>query len=157
MADARDYLSSQMERDIFGRLEKRIRDVEHDITAIKTQLHKLEGMDIQAETEDAEESRSIWTQVKYRTVTPTTPRPFPSFPSFPSSPSFQNHDSDGDPRKRTSSLFSSVGNVGRSFSASIVGAPRRMGSFAGGLHRANAAPNGVVDSPVEDKVEDDVE
>ena len=154
LSDAREYIAAQRDKDISGRLEKRVGDIEHDITTIKTQLHKLEGMEIEVESEDGERSRSIWTQIKYRTVTPTTPR---HFPSFPSSPSFLDTN-DGDPRKRTSSLFSSVGNVGRSFSASIVGAPRRMGSFAGGFQtRANGA-KGEVKNPMEDaKVEDDVE
>jgi hypothetical protein len=38
-------------------------------------------------------------------------------------------------RRRGSNILSSVGNVGRSFSSGLVSAPRRVGSFAGGLYR----------------------
>ncbi|WVF68027.1 hypothetical protein IAT40_002789 [Kwoniella sp. CBS 6097] len=40
-----------------------------------------------------------------------------------------------DPRRRTSNMLSSVGSVGRSFSSSVIGAPRKVSGLASGLYR----------------------
>ncbi|WVQ95587.1 hypothetical protein IAU59_002684 [Kwoniella sp. CBS 9459] len=40
-----------------------------------------------------------------------------------------------DPRRRTSNMLSSVGSVGRSFSSSVIGAPRKVSGLATGLYR----------------------
>ncbi|WWC72452.1 uncharacterized protein I206_106414 [Kwoniella pini CBS 10737] len=67
---------------------------------------------------------------------------------------FQN-----DSIKKPSNVFSTVGNVSRSFSNSIIGTPRRVSDLATGLYRPNNRKSEEENSLINDKVneEDDVE
>ncbi|WWC65362.1 uncharacterized protein I303_107980 [Kwoniella dejecticola CBS 10117] len=51
-----------------------------------------------------------------------------------------------DPIRRTSNVFHTVGNVGRSFSSSVIGTPRRVSDLATGLYRPNNDRNRRTDS-----------
>ncbi|WWD20586.1 hypothetical protein CI109_105062 [Kwoniella shandongensis] len=70
---------------------------------------------------------------------------------------------DGDSGKRprlvgsTSHMLSSVGNVGRSFSASVIGAPRRVTGMATGLYRGPGATKDEEKKGLVLAQEDDVE
>ncbi|ORX41163.1 hypothetical protein BD324DRAFT_654716 [Kockovaella imperatae] len=137
LSDAKEYLEEQEAKGTMYKLQKRVEDTEADITMIKTQLHRLEGMEVaeedlsETDEEGERRSRSVWSTLHYRTVTPTIPKPFPLLQS--SFLSDQSGQSDNDPRRRGTGLFSGMGSVGRSFSSTIVGAPRRVGGLASGL------------------------
>ena len=129
--DAEAYISDRTAWECYARLEKRVGDTEHDLTTLKRVVHELEGMEI--EGDETVTQKSPWTNLDLKTVSPTPQRSFPSL-SWP----LGGERLDVDPRRRTSSIFSSVGDVSRSFSASVIGAPRRVGSFAGGLYRGKS-------------------
>ena len=146
--DAEEYVTSRLSTDAVGRLSRRVGEIELDLTTIKTELHKLEGIDAASVSDQVRRgedlsSTTIWERIEYRTITPPSRR---SFPSSPSSFLEQRSPALGfDPRRRTSNIMSSVGNVGRSFSASLVGAPKRMGSFAGGLYGRSGSGSQDID------------
>jgi hypothetical protein len=112
LRDAEEYVQSRREWEGFVKLDKRVQDVESDITSIKRVIHESEGMDT------GEEGSAKWADIDLKTV---------SLPSrFPTSPM------ESEDRPKASRILS---NVGRSFSSNIIGAPRRVGSFAGNLYR----------------------
>ncbi|WWC92135.1 uncharacterized protein L201_007089 [Kwoniella dendrophila CBS 6074] len=48
-----------------------------------------------------------------------------------------------DPVRRTSNMFSTVGNVSRSFSSSVIGAPRKVSNLAGGFYRPGSQNHNI--------------
>lgn len=109
--DASEYIDHRKDWDGYVKLQKRIEDVEHDLTGVQRVIHESEGLEIDETTK--------WADLELRTVAVPT--------RHPASPV------DGD--RKGSRILSNVGSVGRSFSSSVIGAPRRMGSFAGGLYK----------------------
>ena len=112
LRDADEYIQDRTEWEGYAKLQKRIDDIESDITGIKRIIHENQGLDI------GEEGLTKWSDIELRTV--TLPSRHPTGPV------------EVDERRRGSQILASVG---RSFSSGIVGAPRRVGSFAGGLYR----------------------
>ena len=112
LRDAEEYVQSRREWEGYVKLDKRVLDIESDITGIKRVIHESEGMDT------GEEGSTKWADVDLKTV--SLPRRFPTSPV------------EGEERPKASRILS---NVGRSFSSNIIGAPRRVGSFAGSLYR----------------------
>lgn len=139
MRDAREYVTDKRQEEGFAKLAKRVENVEHDLALLKRTVHEVEGMEVDKGEEDVGKGkRSIWQNLELRTVTPTTTRIAASPIVIPSP------DSEfGDPSRKPS-LLSSVGSVGRSFSASVIGAPRRVSGLAGGLYRG---PKGSLGGP----------
>jgi len=131
LKDAREYANDRENeggKGSFERLVKKVEDLEHDLVILKKTIHEVEGMEM-GEVEDSDElgekkgKRSIWYDLALRTVTIAPPTPILG-------------NSSGDSRRRTTSLLSSVGNVGRSFSSTVVGTPRRaVSGFTGGLYK----------------------
>ena len=151
LKDAREYLADRVKWEGFEKLLKRADDIEHDLNAIKRALHQAEGMEI-APLEDHDEhgteeghrqrrSKSVWDALDLRTVSPSPSVPGSPFPGTPTSP--LNPGALEERLRRPSGLLNGVGNVGRSFSASVIGAPRKVGGLASGLytfgHRNRAA------------------
>lgn len=138
MNDAREYIHHRLAWEGFTKLQNRVRDVESDLTVLKRTIHELEGMEI--EKEDELSRRSPWAELDLKTVSATRsmfsssplPSPFPH-----NSPlNHENNPMDGlGKRRAVSGLLNGVGSVGRSFSSSVIGAPRRVGTFAGGMVR----------------------
>ena len=128
LQDADEYVTDRLSWAGYNKLEKRIEDVESDVTRIKGVAHEMEGMD----TGD-EAAPTKWSEVELRTIAV----PARSLLGLP----------EREAQRRGTNLLSGVGNVGRSFSATVLTAPRRVGSFAGGLYR------GPQRTPVEDEVE----
>ena len=157
MKDVREYVADREAKDILGRLEKRVGDIESDLMSLKTTLHQIEGMGLDLaqdhRTDEKPARKSVWEGLELLTITPLTPR------LFPSSPLSYLGDKDSpvemDPRARTTSLFSSMGSVGRSFSASVIGAPRRVGSMTTGLYRGPSS-KGQDDQPNGENADEDV-
>ena len=91
--DVEQYVESQRSKDIFGRLSRRVGDIEIDLTTIKTELHRLEGFgpELNSEQSGDKTSRTVWEQMEYRTITPPSRRSFPSSPISldPSSPNLR--------------------------------------------------------------------
>ena len=141
MRDAREFVEERRTGEDFTRLSTRVEDVEHDLALLKRTVHEVEGMEVDKGEVDGgrEGKQSIWQTLELRTITPTATRVVIS--SLASSPS----DMDGHDSSRRTGLLSSVGSVGRSFSASVVGAPRRVSTMAGGLYRAPKLSIGMKD------------
>jgi hypothetical protein len=135
LRDAREYAEEKEkegETGSFRRLEKKVGDLEHDIVLLKRTVHEVEGMDLsdiditgQDEGQEKKKNpRTIWHGIKLRTITITPPSPI------------FGQTVNTDSRRRTTSLLSSVGSVGRSFSSTVVGTPRRaVSGFTGGLYK----------------------
>jgi hypothetical protein len=115
ISDAEEYIADRKEWEGYSKLETRVADIEHDITGIKRVVHESEGL------ETGEEGSTRLSELDLKTVSLPTRHPVSPL-------------EDGE-RRRGSNILSSVGNVGRSFSSGLVSAPRRVGSFAGGLYR----------------------
>jgi hypothetical protein len=112
LRDAEEYVRSRRDWEGYVKLDKRVQDIESDITGIKRVIHESEGLDT------GEEGSTKWADIDLKTV---------SLPSrFPTTAV------DGEEPRKASHILS---NVGRSFSSNIIGAPRRVGSFAGSLYR----------------------
>ncbi|KAK4688628.1 hypothetical protein P7C73_g1473, partial [Tremellales sp. Uapishka_1] len=168
--DAKEYIKDKMTSDVFVKLSNKVDDLEHDLALLKRTLHEVEeGIEIYKEKDEDEETpsngdrkpQSVWQTIPLRTVQPPTSytRSFSTSPMR--SPSLASNGSSGfefDPRKRTASTVSMFSNVGRSFSASVISAPRRVGGLATGLYR-NPAGGKVASptSPMARREEEDVE
>lgn len=171
LKDAGEFVTYKQSSEEFGKLEKKVRDLEYDLSSIKAKCHELEGMDLDSNplahgesststgtslspnpsvNPNIDQSKergflkptpSIWSSLELLSISNPTPRPTP--PSTPSISSFgpgpghgagQGGNEDG--RKRLGSgMFTGVSSAGRSFSASVISAPKKMGGFAGGLYR----------------------
>ncbi|ORY35668.1 hypothetical protein BCR39DRAFT_511403 [Naematelia encephala] len=154
--DAREYLEDRTEHGPYPKLESKVADVERDLAIIKRTLHETtEGMEMDKDKESGNDRTnkrgSIWTSVKLSTVSTPTTRSLVNSSSPPESPVSEN-------RRRTTSLFAGVGSAGRTFSASVIGAPRRAvtGGFTGGLYRGRKASVGVGKKKEGDKKSDEV-
>jgi len=157
MSDARDYVNEKLVGERNAKLAKRVEDVEHDLVLLKRTVHEVDGMEVDKSCdEDAEGvdgsgsgsgSKNVWCNLDLRTITTASGRSIDT--AILSS------------RRQTTALLSSVGSVGRSFSASVIGTPRKVSSLAGGLyHGTIGSPRsknstGESDSLLEE--EDDVE
>jgi hypothetical protein len=163
LADARAFVEHKNLSSDFGKLETKVKDLELDLSNIKSKVHEIEGMDLTsleqmagAEAEAGQEGQSdetsttsttsqpqsrsnsnpfstrsvsLWSKLDLRTVNSSSIDLSPQ-PSYTESGSEQQG-----PGPRKPSLFGGVSSVGRSFSASVIGAPRKVGGFAGGLYR----------------------
>ena len=179
LKDAGEFVIHKQSSEEFGKLEKKVRDLEYDLSSIKAKCHELEGMDLDStphitstgtgtdpttltptltspnpnvnhNTEQPKErgflkpTPSIWSSLELLSISNPTPRPTP--PSTPSLSSTSNGAGNGigveDGRKRLGSgMFNGVSSAGRSFSASVISAPKKMGGFAGGLYRPKRKDN----------------
>lgn len=152
LRDARAYADARSGDDTpFARLNARVEDIENDLALIKRTLHEAHGLDEPEEETPAPgtkkaRKKSPWIDIPLRTVSPApggnrTSTPQPSLLAA----ALVEDDTDDDMPKLTAprpSIFSSVGQVGRSFSSGVVGAasgvagaPRRVSDLAGGLYR----------------------
>lgn len=148
LKDAKEFVEDKLGegrgRAGFDRLEKKVEDLEHDLAVLKAKVHEVEdGMEITipiatAETESEQTNStlgSIWADLPLRTVTPPQSGVGGIFSSplldgsSPSSSAASPIDS------RRPGVLSNVSSVGRSFSASVISAPRRVSGLAGGLYR----------------------
>lgn len=123
LKDAREYVIERDEWEGAKKLRTRVANIESDLTAIKGVLHSTEGM-----IEDDSEGEKPWADVEFKTIAKPVTAKRPSLSVMEG--------------KRSARLLSGVGNVGRSFSASVIGAPRRVGSFAGGLYKGPGKEKG---------------
>ena len=153
MRDAKKYVEGKKQGEGYAMLAKRVEDVEHDLALLKRTVHEVEGMEVdksQEENDETVKGKSIWRNLELRTISRMMGSPIDS-PSV---------DSD---RRRATAIFSSVGNVGRSFSASVIGAPRKVSGLAGGLYRGPRGSAGArdrvreKDALMREEEEDDVE
>jgi hypothetical protein len=154
LADARAFVEHKNLSFDFGKLETKVKDLE-----LESKAHEIEGMDLTSLEQMAEagqegqsdetsttsttsqpqsrsnsnpfstRSVSLWSKLDLRTVNSSSIDLSPQ-PSYTESGSEQQG-----PGPRKPSLFGGVSSVGRSFSASVIGAPRKVGGFAGGLYR----------------------
>jgi len=129
--DAREFVAFKL-NDGWTKLSGKVGDLEMDLSTVKSKIHELEGMDLSYEEEPTSPSlsrttsdistpkpKSIWNTLDLKTVTlaPTTPVP------------------EEGRRRLGQGVFGGVSSVGRSFSASVISAPRKVGGFAGGLYK----------------------
>jgi hypothetical protein len=131
--DAREFVAFKL-KDGWTKLSGKVGDLEMDLSTVKSKIHELEGMDLSYEEEPTSPSlsrtglnvetpiskpKSIWNTLDLKTVTlaPTTPIP------------------EEGRRRLGQGVFGGVSSVGRSFSASVISAPRKVGGFAGGLYK----------------------
>ncbi|WVQ85886.1 hypothetical protein IAT38_008054 [Cryptococcus sp. DSM 104549] len=184
MSEVREYVEVKGDEGAeWKRLSGKVQDVESDLAGLKMVVHEMEGMEVaheEAETEAeagkgkgksrkrSKSSASVWHGVTLKTVSVHARQPSP-IPSPLISPALDdlhsphgplgNGNGDAEPRRRTTSMFSSVGNVGRSFSAGVMGAPRRVSGLASGMYRAPTptGAKGKENGNKIDEVEDDVE
>lgn len=130
-----------------ARLTARVADIEHDLALIKRTLHESEGLDAPTLDEDPPSSKerrrkSVWATLPLRTVTPQAARPLPPPPAPVHAHLLAALVEDESDDERPAPKVSLLSSVGRSFSSSVgvaasnvVGAPRRVTDFAGGLYR----------------------
>ncbi|RSH85139.1 hypothetical protein EHS25_004946 [Saitozyma podzolica] len=119
LADATEYLSDRIDGDGWRRLEKRVEDVEHDVMSLQRAVHELAG-ELDKDDPDEYSGGSVWEGLGLKTVSPaqtraTSPNPLTSPLGNPL---------DG-ARRAGAGTVAMIGNVGRSFSASVIGAPRK--------------------------------
>jgi len=141
--DAREFVEFKIS-DGWGKLSSKVGDLEMDLSTVKSKIHELEGMDLSSipieeeptspslsrtgssdttpsTTTSTPKVKSIWNTLDLRTVTPAPTTPIPE-----------------EGRRRLGlgqGMFGGVSSVGRSFSASVISAPRKVGGFAGGLYK----------------------
>ncbi|WVW81005.1 hypothetical protein I302_102996 [Kwoniella bestiolae CBS 10118] len=179
MHEIREYTASKEKGNDEGyrRLEGRIAGIESDLTEIKKVIHssQIEGLSGTTDQDGEKKSKSIWDKIELKTITiPSNPtKSFfgvsPISSPLPSSPLFEGlpHSPLDGPiamGRRTSNMFSTVGNVSRSFGSSVIGAPRRVSDLATGLYRPDTAGHRKQDQDQEEQAglvarvdEDDVE
>jgi hypothetical protein len=128
--DAREFVAFKLNEG-WTKLSGKVGDLEMDLSTVKSKIHELEGMDLSYEDESSlsrtgsnvetpiSKPKSIWNTLDLKTVTlaPTTPIP------------------EEGRRRLGQGVFGGVSSVGRSFSASVISAPRKVGGFAGGLYK----------------------
>lgn len=147
LKDAREFVDFKMLGEGFAKLSSKVGDLEDDLSSLKAKIHELDGMDLSSPTPPGDagsdtppvvspttdtptsssagffkSSSSVWTSLSLKSVDVTPP--------VTPSPSIEEGR-----RKLGSGMFGGVSNVGRSFSASVISAPRKVGGFAGGLYR----------------------
>jgi hypothetical protein len=157
LGDAREYvIFKKDETGGWVKLNGKVQDLEMDLMSIKSKIHELEGMEISFDADvDVDVGRedeeignlpspslsptisksspilrprniSIWTTLPLRTITTA---PTPTAPV---------EEGAGGGRRRLGlggGMFGGVSSVGRSLSASVISAPRKVGGFAGGLYK----------------------
>lgn len=160
MEEVHEYVAAKSDGEEWKRLNRKIGDIEGDLAGLKRVLHEMEGMEVAQVDKDGEddgnrnkkkgkdkEDKNIWHGIHLKTISlqPRQPSPLPtplvsSFDDlttqFPFSPNGSSTPDGAEPRRRTASMLSSVGNMSRSFSAGVMGAPRRVSGLASGLYRA---------------------
>ena len=131
--DAREFVAFKLSEG-WTKLNGKVGDLEMDLSTVKSKIHELEGMDLSYDEEPTSPSlsrtgsnmdtptlrpKSVWNTLDLKTVTlvPTTPVP------------------EEGRRRLGQGVFGGVSSVGRSFSASVISAPRKVGGFAGGLYK----------------------
>ncbi|WRT70544.1 uncharacterized protein IL334_007542 [Kwoniella shivajii] len=181
MDEVREYVDAKNDEndDGWNRLRLRVERIENDLAEIKRVIHEMEGMEVthwdqtHLESEDRKSKKIIWEGINLQTVSipshtrssilnlspVNSPLNSPSIDGLPSSASIHGNGNGFDPIRKTSNMFSSVGNVGRSFSSSVIGAPRRVSGLATGLYRPgnkkHEGDQGLVNHAVDE--DDDVE
>lgn len=139
----------------FIKLRSKVADLESDLSTLKAKMHELQGMDLASlpsepispggsmeEPEPESDAGgftafrrqpSIWDSVSadLRTVT-LTPDSIPHANGL------------GAGAGTRVKLGTGMMSVGRSFSASVISAPRKVGGFAGGLYRPKRKPEPAV-------------
>ncbi|OWZ55346.1 hypothetical protein C361_00768 [Cryptococcus neoformans Tu259-1] len=159
MGEVHEYVTAKGDGEEWKRLNRKVEDIERDLAGLKRVVHEMEGMQIaQAEEEGEDEGNkkgkggkdkedNIWRGVHLKTISlqPRHPSPLPTplvsplddlTTQFSFTPNGSSTPDGVEPRRRTASMLSSVGHVGRSFSAGVMGAPRRVSGLASGLYRA---------------------
>jgi hypothetical protein len=153
--DAREFVAFKLNEG-WTKLSGKVGDLEMDLSTVKSKIHELEGMDLSYEEEPTSPSlsrtgsnvetpiskpKSIWNTLNLKTVTlaPTTPVP------------------EEGRRRLGQGVFGGVSSVGRSFSASVISAPRKVGGFAGGLYKPRNKKSEEVGLIQDNKEGDDVE
>lgn len=153
ISDAEEYVQDRSAGETSTKLQTRVADIEADLSLLKEKIMEYQGAgapeDAEEEPKKASKSRSVWTDIPLKTVSPIHART--------TSPLGTPTDSPGaSPRQNPMAV---MGNMGRSFSASIVGAPRKVSGFAGGLYRPKkreevmAERQGLVQTRADDDVE----
>lgn len=139
LKDARDFVEYKSSGEGYTKLATKVGDLEGDLSSLKAKIHELEGMDLSTTTTEPptptspnlsdtsgsgsgffKTSTSVWASLDLRSIEVTPPVTPPI---------------EEGRRKLGSGMFGGVSNVGRSFSASVISAPRKVGGFAGGLYR----------------------
>lgn len=152
LSDAEEYIQDRTSGDTLSKLQTRVGDIEADLAVLKERVMDLQG--IGAPEEQAEEagskgqnsklfSKSVWADMALRTVSPIQTRTTSPLGTPLETPS-------------SSPRIGSLTTMGRSFSASIVGAPRKVSGFAGNLYRPKRA-QGLDSKARANEDEDDVE
>ena len=151
--DAREFVAFKLNEG-WTKLSGKVGDLEMDLSTVKSKIHELEGMDLSYEEEPTSPSlsrttsdmstpkpKSIWNTLDLKTVTlaPTTPVP------------------EEGRRRLGQGVCGGVSSVGRSFSASVISAPRKVGGFAGGLYKPRNKKSEEVGLIQDNKEADDVE
>lgn len=129
--DAGEYIDHRQSWEGYTKLQKRIEDIEHDLMSVQRVIHESEGLETDETTK--------WADLELRTVTVPSRLPATSVEGS----------------RKGSRILSNVGNVGKSFSSSVIGAPKRMGSFAGGLYKSKDKTEEGETSPLNGKREDE--
>lgn len=160
MEEAYEYVAAKGDGEEWKRLNRKVEDIEGDLAGLKKVVHEMEGMEVAQVDEEGEdddnrkgkrgkdkEDNNIWHGVHLKTISlqPRHPSPLPTplvsplddlTTHFSFTPDGSSTPDGVERKRRTASMLSSVGNVGRSFSAGVMGAPRRVSGLASGLYRA---------------------
>ena len=118
LQDARDYVEDRTSSDVYDKLQSRVTDVEKDVGAVRGRV-----MELLAAPDSTEEN---WEDLELQSITIKTATADLDSPL-------------GSPRRSPRGM---KGSMGRSFSSSLVGAPRKVSGFAGGLYRPKEAKEG---------------
>lgn len=160
MEEVYEYVAAKGDGEEWKRLNRKVEDIEGDLAGLKKVVHEMEGMEVAQVDEEGEdddnrkgkrgkdkEDNNIWHGVHLKTISlqPRHPSPLPTplvsplddlTTHFSFTPDGSSTPDGVERKRRTASMLSSVGNVGRSFSAGVMGAPRRVSGLASGLYRA---------------------
>jgi hypothetical protein len=112
LQDARDYVEDRTSGDVFSKLQSRVDDVEKDLGQVRGKVMELLA---------SPEIEENWEDLELLSISVKTPAP--------------EIDSPLSPNGERRGPMGVMGSMGRSFSSSIVGAPRKVSGFAGGLYR----------------------
>jgi hypothetical protein len=135
LQDARDYVEDRTSGDVFSKLQGRVSDIEKDVGEVRAKVMELLA---------APEAEGNWADLELLSVTVRIPTVELESPLSPN----------GGERRGPMGV---MGSMGRSFSSSIVGAPRKVSGFAGGLYRQKEGKEGYGMKAEEKRLVDDVE
>ncbi|WVO17567.1 hypothetical protein L204_105264 [Cryptococcus depauperatus] len=159
--EVKEFVEIETNGGQWKRLSTKVEDIESDLAGLKSIAHEMEGMEIMSiydgekpeisgrrtclngDQKRRKENQNMWHGVRLRTVSiQPLPSSLVSLQDFqlPRPPLFSSNSfSAGDTKyvRRTSGMLSNVNNLGRSFSAGVLGAPRRVTGVVGGLYRGS--------------------